>query len=174
MSILDTIFEVIDMRSFSNLWYWIGLAVLWSTTSYWVLGVPFDMITRARRQGGEAAEDLADIVRVNVNRILYIARVAGVALTAAVAFGLTTLGVLAFYYDVEFAQALFCLVFPMSIVGAMSIATAQRIAEEGLEPEVLYRRLMRHRLWTQVIGMASIFVTALYGMYQNLDVSPAF
>ncbi|MCU0909379.1 MAG: component of SufBCD complex, partial [Rhodobacteraceae bacterium] len=26
-----TVFEVIDMRSFSNLWYWIGLAVLWSS-----------------------------------------------------------------------------------------------------------------------------------------------
>jgi len=38
----ETIFELIDMRSFSNLWYWIVLSVLWSTMSHWVLGVPFD------------------------------------------------------------------------------------------------------------------------------------
>ena len=47
------IFEVIDMRSFSNLWYWIMLAVIWSSTSHWVLGVPHDMFIRARRQGGQ-------------------------------------------------------------------------------------------------------------------------
>ena len=52
----NVIFELIDMRSFSNLWYWIVLAVLWSTASHWVLSVPFDMISRAKRQGGAAQE----------------------------------------------------------------------------------------------------------------------
>ena len=69
MDWLQIIFEVIDMRSFSNLWYWIALAVVWSTTSHWVLGVPYDMILRARRKGGQAMTDLEDIVRVNVNRL---------------------------------------------------------------------------------------------------------
>ena len=31
---------------------------------------------------------------------------------------------------------------------------------------------MRHRLYTQIIGMFSIFVTALWGMYQNLSIGP--
>ena len=43
----QSIFELIDMRSFSNLWYWIALAVMWSTASHWVLGVPWDMVIRA-------------------------------------------------------------------------------------------------------------------------------
>ncbi len=55
------------MRSFSNLWYWIALAVTWSTASHWVLGVPFDMVLRARRHGGDAERDLEDMVRVNVS-----------------------------------------------------------------------------------------------------------
>ncbi len=46
--------------SFSNLWYWIALAVMWSSTSHWVLGVPYDMIQRARREGGQAEADLED------------------------------------------------------------------------------------------------------------------
>jgi len=71
------VFELIDMRSFSNLWFWIALAVVWSSTSHWVLGVPFDMVVRARRKGGQAEEDLETIVRVNVNRMLMIARVSG-------------------------------------------------------------------------------------------------
>ena len=76
MNWYDSVFEVIDMRSFSNLWYWIGLAVLWSSVSHWVLGVPHDMILRARREKeGQAMDDLHDLVRVNVNRILFIAEV---------------------------------------------------------------------------------------------------
>ena len=66
----QTLFEMIDMRSFSNLWFWIALAVMWSTASHWVLGVPFDMVLRARRHGGEAQADLEDIVRINVVRRL--------------------------------------------------------------------------------------------------------
>ena len=67
------IFEVIDMRSFSNLWFWIVLAVVWSSVSHWILGVPYDMVSRARRDSGGTAEaDLEAIVRVNINRLLLI------------------------------------------------------------------------------------------------------
>ena len=71
----ETVFELIDMRSFSNLWFWIALAAVWSTTSHWVLGVPFDMVARAERQGGQSETDLETLVHINVNRLLYIARV---------------------------------------------------------------------------------------------------
>ena len=73
----STVFEIIDMRSFSNLWYWIALAVAWSSVSHWVMGVPFDMIQRASRQGGDAQIDLEDLVRINSNRLLYIAGMSG-------------------------------------------------------------------------------------------------
>ena len=103
MDWFQLITEVIDLRSFSNLWYWIGLAVVWSTVSHWVLGVPYDIVLRARRRGGQAMEDLEDLARINVNRIL---------------------------------------------------------------------QLVRHRFWTQLIGMVAIFVTAMWGMYKNLYVGP--
>ncbi|MWD27805.1 component of SufBCD complex [Aquicoccus sp. SCR17] len=164
------VFETIDMRSFSNLWFWIALAVMWSTTSHWVLGVPYDMITRARRQGGEAQRDLEDIVRVNINRLLYIAEEAGVWLMGFVCFLLTGLAIAGFWYRVELCQAVFLLMFPMTFVGMLSIASARRIRIEAAEGEALQRRLLRHRLATQVIGMLSIFVTALWGMYQNLAI----
>ena len=56
----------------------------------------------------------------------------------------------------------------------MTLSTARRIEEEKPEQEQLFKRLMRHRFWTHVIGMISIFVTALFGMYQNLLVVPGF
>lgn len=174
MTLIDTLFEVIDMRSFSNLWYWIGLAVIWSSVNHWVLGIPFDMIHRARRLGDMAEQDLYDLVRVNVHRILYIGQVAGLVLLGVVSFALTSLALLAFWYDVEFAQALFLIVFPLTLVGALTLSTAQAIYRDEPLGEALYRRLMKHRRITQAIGIVSIFVTAMWGMYVNLAVSPLF
>lgn len=170
MELYQKIFELIDMRSFSNLWYWIALAVFWSTASHWVIGVPYDMITRARRVGGQAAVDLQDITRVNVNRLLYIGRTAGYVLLGLISFGLTVLAVLGFVYSVEFAQAVFLLAFPMTLVGLLSLSTARLIEVETPEGEALCKRLMRHRLYTQMIGTLSIFCTALWGMYQNISI----
>lgn len=163
------VFEVIDMRSFSNLWFWIALAVLWSTASHWVLGVPYDLVLRARRRGGEAAEDVHLLVGVYTRRLLHVAEVSGIWLVAALCFALTMLAMLGFWYRLEFAQALFCLALPMALVGVLSLRAARRIAAGGLHGETLYRALARHRLGVQALGMLSIFVTAMWGMYQNLN-----
>ncbi|MGJ8583082.1 MAG: component of SufBCD complex [Marinosulfonomonas sp.] len=168
----EAVFEVIDMRSFSNLWYWIGLAVIWSTASHWVLGVPFDMVLRARRHGGQATIDLEDMVRINCNRLLFIGRVSGLWMLAFGSAIISALAVLGFWYGVEFAQALFLFVFPLSIIGLLSMSTARLIADEAAVGDLLYKRLGRHRLYTQIIGMLSVFVTAMWGMFQNLAVGP--
>ncbi|MEL7344184.1 MAG: component of SufBCD complex [Pseudomonadota bacterium] len=166
----ETVFELIDMRSFSNLWYWIALAVLWSTASHWVIGVPYDMVQRARREGQGGAEDLADIVRINVNRIDYISKVSGIWILGFGSAIMTALCILGFVYWVEFAQAVFLLFFPMSIVGLLTLWTVSKIRDGALTEEALYAALTRHRLITQLIGIVSIFVTAVFGMYQNLNV----
>jgi len=170
----STLFEVIDMRSFSNLWFWIGLAVIWSSVNHYVLGAPYDMITRARRYGGKAQEDLEALVRINADRLLHIGQVSGIILLGFLAFVLTSLTILGFWYGVEFAQALLLLALPLSLVGGLSLSAARRIAAERPAGDDLHRHLGRHRLKTQVIGMVSIFVTAMFGMYQNLAVSPGF
>lgn len=173
MNWYDSVFEVIDMRSFSNLWYWIGLAVLWSSVSHWVLGVPHDMILRARREKeGQAMDDLHDLVRVNVNRILFIAEVSGSWLLLFGSAVLTALALTGFVYDIEFSQALFLLVFPLTLLALMSAWTARKIRRDGDRGLKLIKRLMRHRFATQMIGVFAIFVTAMYGMYQNLYVGP--
>lgn len=45
----NTIFDLIDRGSFSSLWYWLALATGWSLVTWWGIGVPFDMVARARR-----------------------------------------------------------------------------------------------------------------------------
>jgi len=165
----SAVFELIDMRSFSNLWFWIALAVVWSTTSHWVIGVPYDMVQRAARHGGEAERDLEDMVRINVNRLLYIAGVSGLWLLGIVAAFLTSLAILGFWYRVEFAQAVFLLTAPMTIVGAFALSTARKIREQGLAGEVLRRQMLVHRMKTQFVGVFAIFVTAMWGMWQNMQ-----
>lgn len=167
----DNIVELIDLRSFSNLWYWIALAVAWSSASHWVLGVPFDMVLRARRKGGQVQADLEDLVRINVTRLLYIGRVSGMWLLGFVSFALSMLLVLGFNYGIEFCQALFLMSFPMSIVSVLSMRLAARIEAGAGQGEVLFRSLRRHRRNIQMIGVVSIFVTALWGMWQNMNVS---
>lgn len=166
-----TVFELIDMRSFSNLWYWIALATVWSTASHYVLGVPYDMVGRAARQGGQAEADLHDVVRIRVSRLLYIGDVSGLMLVGLGAAVLTTLALLGFVYAVEFAQAVFLIAGPMSLVAWLSIRCARDIAERNLDGGELRDRLRRHRSVVQAIGMVSIFVTAMWGMYQNFGVA---
>ena len=170
----STVLEQIDMRSFSNLWYWIALAVLWSTVSHWVLGVPYDMVQRAARIGGHAQIELEDLVRINISRILYIVEYAGLWILAIACGVFTTLFILGFFYDLEFAQAVFLLIFPTTVVAVMSVLNARAIKADGLDGEALRRKMGSHRFWTQVIGVISIFITSVFGMYQNLLVVGPF
>ena len=166
----ENVFELIDMRSFSNLWYWIALAVVWSTASHWVLGVPFDLITRARRKGGAVEQDMRTLLRINTGRILYIAHVSGPWLAGVVFFVLTVLGMLGFYYGIEFGQAVFLILAPMALVGVLSLRAARRVDAADSRGEDLFRQLLWHRRMVQVIGMISIFVTSMWGMYQNMQI----
>lgn len=167
----DTVFELIDMRSFSNLWFWIVLAVMWSSMSHWVLGVPWDMVLRTRKNADPQVQaDLETMVRINTGRILLIASESGLLLAGFGCFVLTSLVLLGFVYGNEFAQAVFLLGFPMTVVGLTSVAAARRIRRDDLEGEALFKAMRRHRVITQAIGMVSIFITAMWGMLQNMTI----
>ena len=111
-------------------------------------------------------------MRIYTSRLLYIARVSGLWLLGFACFFLTMLGLLGFWYEFEFGQALVLLGFPMTLIGALSLNTAKLIRENEETGDALYRRLHKHRIIVQIIGMISIFVTELWGMFQNLSVGP--
>ena len=165
------IFGLIDMRSFSNVWFWIVLSLLWSSLSHYVMGVPFDMVTRARRQGGAAMEDLEAVVRAQVNRRVHIAEVSGQWLVAVTAAALTMLALLGFLYGLQFGQALFLLLAPTAVVGVMSVTTARRLHADPLTGEALCALLGRQRFQVQLLGVLTIFVTALWGIYRLMTAS---
>ncbi len=166
--------ELIDLRSFTSIWYWIMVAVVWSTAAHWTLGVPYDAVTRARRAARrgddpEAQADLEMLVRANCNRILMVMDLSGAWVVGFAFFVLSILALLGFRYGVEFAQAVFLIVAPLSLVMALSVRLARRIRAEAPTGEALRRRISRQRFLNQVIGMISIFVTAFWGMWHNLS-----
>lgn len=171
MKFYQALLEVIDMRSFSNLWYWIALAVLWSQASRWLMGVPYEMLQRARREGGQTAQDVETLVRICARRRLAFARGTAVPLFFVLGFMVSMTLILAFWYRVEFAQAIFFLLGPMIVVGWVSLRTALKIERGDNAGEALYRRLLRQRRLVQATGLLAIFITAFFGMWRNFSLS---
>jgi hypothetical protein len=169
LDFLDLVTQVIDLRSFSNLWYWIVLAILWSTLSHWVLGIPFHLVQRARRGDEDSLRDLQTLAEINTRRILDFASVSGTTMVASSAFVVTSLVVLGWVYRVEFCQAIVLLLLPLILVTALSIRTATILRRT--EYENLALRLRNHRLMVQGMGIVFIFLTAFWGMYVNVSVS---
>ena len=161
--------ESIDLRSFSNLWFWIALAVLWSTASHWVVGVPFDMVRRAARGHDAALGDMHLLANVHARRLRAIADETGLIATAVGFFLVTVLALLGFVYRIEFAQALLLLMVPLMVVGWISLLAARRV--EGLDAADLGNLLVRTRRIIQGVGIVSIFVTSMWGMWVNLNAS---
>jgi len=168
LDLYQNIFRLIDLRSFSNIWYWIVLALMWSSLSHYVMGVPFDMVVRARRRGGEALADLETLVRVQARRRVRIAAVAGPWIVGVTAACLTVLAMLGFVYRIQLGQALFLLLAPAALVGLLGVLAARRLEAAPLEGEALCDFLSRQRLWVQLLGAIAIFVTAVWGVMQLL------
>jgi hypothetical protein len=167
----QTFFEFIDTRSFTSIWFWIAVAVTWSSLSHFVMGVPFDMVVRAKRRGGQAQADLETLVRLQVERRLHIAEVSGMWLVGFAAAGLTTLGLLGFVYGIQFGQALFLLLTPATLVGLLGVLAARRLARAPLEGKALCRFLARQRMIVQGIGVISIIVIAGWAIWSIMTTS---
>ena len=170
MDFLDLVTEVIDLRSFSNLWYWIVLAILWSALTQRVMGVPYYIVLRARRGDRSSEADMHALAEITVRRLLAAVETSGPGLVAATAFLLTGLVVLGWGYGVEFCQAVLLLMLPLIVVAALSVQTARQLRDSGFAD--LERRLRTYRLIVQVLGIVFIFLTAFWGMFVNVRVGP--
>ena len=169
MTLIDIITGLIDFRTFSNIWYWLAVMVTWAVGTHWVIGVPFDMVVRARRQGGQAAQDLDILVAINLRRLLTLSGTPSVILVGIGAFVVTAAAMLGFVYGLELAQGLFCLVFPLVFVAVLTWRSCQRLVLDQPTGPALIRALARLRFWIQLIAITALFCTALLGIYVMLS-----
>lgn len=161
----EAIARLITLNTFTSVWYWLAVIVTWAIASNWLIGVPFDVLFRARKSVGQELADLEGLVDINVRRIAATNAVFGMAMTALIAFSLSVLGLLSFYYQLEMAQGLFILAAPLTIIVAMNMRLAHQLHDTPLQGRDLVRRLFFVRLWTQIVAMVSLFLTSMYGMY---------
>ena len=165
----ESLFSTIDLRSFSNLWFWLMLAVAWSNVTHYVMGVPFDMVQRAKRRGGAALADLETLAAIQARRRMQIFETAGVWLVGVWMLVLSALATLGFVQGFELAQALALLLVPLTVAGWMGLRLAARIERDALRGPDLVRRLIRTRWLLQGIGLLAIFLTTLWGTWHTLS-----
>ena len=161
-----TLFDVMDFRSFPSVWFWLLVAVVQSQSSYFLLGVPFDMVQRARRHGGADLDDLVALTHINIRRLRHFTLEGGVWMVGFAFFLHTTLITLGWGFDLQMAKALELLFLPITGGAILSIMTAQEILTRDPAPERIVNLLLRQRFWRQCIGLASVFVTALVAMFE--------
>jgi len=170
VNLTDSLFSTIDFRSFSNLWFWLVLAVAWSNATHFVMGVPFDLVLRAKRRGGEAMEDLNVLAAIQARRRLQIASTSGVWLVGFWMAVLTTLAMLGFGYQVELAQAMVLLLGPLTLAALIGLRLARRIDGGALTGAALVKAIYWNRILVQSIGLLTILVTTMWGMWHNLSI----
>lgn len=167
MTLTDLLRETISWRSFPSLWYWLVLIALWWLTGRRVLGVPFDLVVRARRDPN-AAQELDTVTHIFAGRILRRMEHFGPLIVAAATALLVTLMLSATWYGGELAQALLFVAVPLIAIRALEWRVAGQITALGEHGETLQTRLIRLRLAFQVITLIAIPAAVLYGMYHNL------
>ena len=161
--------RLIELNTFVSVWYWLAVIVTWSVASNWLIGVPFDVLFRARKLGEVELADLEALVDINVRRIVSMNEIFAPAFVALIAFALSALCVMSFVYRFELAQGLLALAAPLTVVVMVNMRLAHQLYAVPLTGRALVRKLFAVRLWTQIVGMLALFFTAFYGMYYAIS-----
>lgn len=175
---LSELISILDARSFASPWFWLVLISVWTLSGRGVLGVPNEVLTRAGqalRHDDAAvprdAELLLDWLSLQLPRWKLGPR-PGAILTAAVAFGLTLLGVLGFRYGLEMAQALTLIAAPFALLLLLKLRLASQLdwvmeaLHLGQPPRAAaieaMRRINQYRVMHTIISLLAVMVTALW------------
>jgi len=158
----------IDTRSFSSLWYWILIALMWAGLTRSAMGVPYDLLARARRLGGQVQLDVESLARIHAERYAYYWSKGASIQVAVLAFVVTGLLILSVGFGFEFAQAILFLLLPFALISAVSLRGAHKILAGHGTGRALHKLILRHRFFVQLIGFMFIFLTATFGFVHNL------
>ena len=156
-----TIFEFLDYDTFLSVWYWALVIIAWSLTCHYTMGVPFDVVVRANRLGGQHARDCDQLALIHARRIDTVLRRGGPIIVGFAAFLLVSLATLGFWFGYEIATAFFMILAPVGLVSALGARLSGRVLARSLAGESLRRMISRRRFWDQVIGVIAICITAL-------------
>lgn len=164
-------FQFVDLGSFSNVWYWILVAALWTRVINAPLGVTLDLVRRAEAGQDGAQSDLEAATRIEVAHRRALHRALGPLRTALWYFVLTVLIGLGIGYGFEPAQAAALILLPLGVVRWLTGRAAARLDAAPLQGAALWRAHLALRWKVQAVGLGAVFLTAIWGMVHNLAMS---
>ena len=144
------------VSSFQSIWYWVLHILVWTLVTHRTLGVPYDMLLRARRLP-EVTAQTETLAVVQCGRIVAVYQRLGIPIALLGGFLLAGLAVVGFLNGVELAQAAFLLLFPLAVIAYSTLATALMITERRFRGDVLVRILSRRHFWHQVVAVTALF-----------------
>ncbi len=157
--------------SFLSAWYWVLHLVVWTLACYRTLGVPHDMLLRARRLP-EVAGRVDLLAELAAERIGGVHDRLGVPLAAGTGFVLAALFWLGFATGIEGAQAAFLLLMPLAAIGYSKLRLALAVRARGLNGSRLVQALSRRRVWHQVIAMVAMLAATIASIALHMPVLP--
>lgn len=175
----DSLIGFLDSRSFGTVWYWLLVIGLWSFTGRAVIGVPVEILGRARTALSQGQPEAPVVLHLLDWLSLVLPRWRlggreGAVLLGLAGFGLTSLAIMGIGYDLELALASLLLLFPMAILFWMRVLLARRLipllsaAEQGARPvpeaaAEAIRRMVVHRRLVTLLSMLAVALTAIWG-----------
>lgn len=175
----DSLIGFLDSRSFGTIWYWLVVIGTWSLTGRAVIGIPVEIVSRARAAMDSGQGDSPVVLHLLdwLSLVLpqwQVGRREGAAMLAFGAFVLTSLAIMGFGYGLELALASFLLLLPWAILVWLRLGLARRLvpllaqAEQGARPvaevgAAVLRRMVIHRRLVTILSMISVATTALLG-----------
>lgn len=152
-------FEIFAAASFVSVWYWVLHVVVWTLACYRTLGVPHDMLLRARRLP-EIAGQVDLLAGLAAARIGGIHDRLGVPVAAGAGFLLAVVFGLGFLSGVEVAQAAFLLMLPFAVISYSKLRLALAVRRRGIAGPALVLALARRRLVHQFVAIVAMLAAA--------------
>ncbi len=176
---VNSLIGFLDSRSFMTIWYWLALVGMWSATGRSIMGIPSDVVARARAALAAGQGDDPSVLTLLDWLSLVLPRwrlgtTEGAVFLGLTSFGLTSLAVLGFVFWLELAQAMFLLLMPFWLLFWMRVRLARRVTPlvdaaqlAQIPPDKAARDAARmmtwHRRWITVLSMVSVLATVLWG-----------
>lgn len=161
--------ESLEYLTFTSAWYWVFIALAWSSRAHWTISIPFDAIVRAERRGAQWEEDLDNLAQIMSRRVNHFARGGGVWGVAIVTFALAALITGSIVTQSQFVRGLTAVAVPMAIAAFGDIRLALRIHDTGLRGYHLRRALVWRRFLNQATGLFSLLLAASMGALTALQ-----
>lgn len=168
----DGFLHLLGSRSFTSIWFWLMLALMWSLAGRNIAGVPDQAVRAVRRDEEGAALRLLDWLSLALpERLAHPGEWA--VMVAIGAFALSSLAVLGFGFGLEMAQALAILLIPLGVVALLRQRLARQLhdilarAAAGTPPEEAAaqaaRQIIRQRWLSLALSLVAVVGAAFYG-----------